>query len=55
MLSTKIKVETEVLFSSGSARLQVYNEIFKNLQSNFYGCAPVNVGPCFYCCPASRK
>ena len=29
MLSTKIKVETEVLFSSGSARLQVSNEIFK--------------------------
>ena len=33
MLSTEIKVETEVLFSSGLTRSQVYNEIFIKMQS----------------------
>ena len=34
MLSTEIKVNIELLFSTGSTRLQVYNEILRNLQSN---------------------
>ena len=35
MLSTEIKMEIEVLFSSGLTRSQLYNEILRNLQSNF--------------------
>ena len=34
MLSTEIKIEIEVLFSSGLTRSQLYNEILRNLQSN---------------------
>ena len=34
MLSTEIKMNIEVLFSSGLTRSQVYNEILRNLRSN---------------------
>ena len=34
MLYTEIKVNIELLFSTGLTRLQVYNEILRNLQSN---------------------
>ena len=34
MLSTEIKVNIELLFSTGLTRLQVYNEILRNLPSN---------------------
>ena len=34
MISTEIKMNIEVLFSSGLTRSQVYNEILRNLRSN---------------------
>ena len=33
MFSTEIKVAIELSFSTGLTRLQVYNEILRNLQS----------------------
>ena len=34
MISTEIKMNIEVLFSSGLTRSQVHNEILRNLRSN---------------------